>query len=327
MIATGVPTAVADPTTTTPPSRRPAVTTPQVLTLRRLHNFATSTRWVVLHRGPRVLRTMLVVPRVSPGVEVPVMEFAHGWNSNPTVYASMLRAWASAGFLVIAPTSPGMARGRGLLSQGAASARQAADLPAVLSQVLKLKLPVAVNRKRIALAGHSDGGSTVAMLAFNRGYRDRRIDAFLIFSGGRTAINAGAREWRGNTKPVFIADSYADQFGDFPSAGGFYVEARPPKVMVGIGRARDAPAAVDRRDAVQPGALECDGRLCKLVLHGQRRGAAGDAPRPPPAGIRRPSGCLDRQPRAAASPRAAWRAALVVGAAPLLGEASLDRRA
>ncbi len=232
LIATGVPTVVADPTTTTPPP----VTTPQILTLRRLHNFATSTRWVVLHRGPRVLRTMLVVPRVSPGVEVPVMEFAHGWNSNPTVYASMLRAWASAGFLVIAPTSPGMARGRGLLSQGAASARQAADLPAVLSQVLELKLPVTVNRNRIALAGHSDGGSTVAMLAFNRGYRDRRIDAFLIFSGGRTAINAGAREWRGNTKPVFIADSYADQFGDFPSARGFFVEARPPKVMVGIGR-------------------------------------------------------------------------------------------
>ena len=237
VIATGVPTAVAVPTTTPPPSATPpTVTAPQVLTLRRLHNFATSTRWVVLHRGPRVLRTMLVVPRVSPGVEVPVMEFAHGWNSNPAVYASMLRAWASAGFLVIAPTSPGMARGRGLLSQGAASARQAADLPAVLSEVLKLKLPVVVNRARIALAGHSDGGSTVAMLAFNRGYRDRRIDAFLIFSGGRTAINAGAREWRGNTKPVFIADSYADQFGDFPSAGGFYVEARPPKVMVGIGR-------------------------------------------------------------------------------------------
>jgi pimeloyl-ACP methyl ester carboxylesterase len=238
VIAVGAPTAMAGQTTKAPtaPSIPPPATTPYVLTLQRLHNFATSTRWVVLHRGARVLRTMLVVPRVSAGVEVPTMEFAHGWNSNPTVYASMLRAWASAGFLVIAPTSPGMARGRGLLSQAAASARQAADLPAVLTQVLSLELPVAVNRNRIALAGHSDGGSTVAMLAFNPGYRDRRIGAFLIFSGGRTSINAGRREWRRNTMPVFIADSYADQFGDFPSAGGFYAEARPPKVMVGIGR-------------------------------------------------------------------------------------------
>jgi fermentation-respiration switch protein FrsA (DUF1100 family) len=233
-IATGgVSAASADPASTTP---TPSAPTPYVLTLRHLHNFATATRWVVLHRGARVLRTMLVVPRVSSGVVVPAIEFAHGWDSNPVVYAAMLRAWASAGFLVIAPTSPGMARGRGLLSQGAASARQAADLPAVLTQVLRLALPVTVNRTQIALAGHSDGGSTVATLAFNHGYRDPRIAAYLIFSGGRTAINAGVREWRGNTKPVFIADSSADQFGDFPSARGFYAQARPPKIMVAVGR-------------------------------------------------------------------------------------------
>jgi len=233
IVAGGVPAALADQPSTAP---TPPAPTPHVLTLRHLHNFATATRWVVLRRGTRVLRTMLVLPRVSTGVVVPAMEFAHGWDSNPVVYASMLRAWASAGFLVIAPTSPGMARGPGLLSQGAASARQAADLPAVLTQVLRLALPVTVNRKQIALAGHSDGGSTVATLAFNRAYRDPRIDAYLIFSGGRTAINAGAREWRGNTRPVFIADSDADQFGDFPSARGFYAEARPPKIIVAVGR-------------------------------------------------------------------------------------------
>ena len=231
--ATLAPAATASqgsPVTSPPPTK------PYILKLARLHNFATSTHWMEFRRGSRRLRTLLVIPRVTEGVVVPAIEFAHGWNSNPAVYASMLRAWASAGFLVIAPTSPGMARGRGLLSQGAASARQAADLPAVLSQVLDLKLPVVVNRSAIALAGHSDGGSTVATLAFNRGYRDKRIDAYLIFSGGRTSVNAGARERRGNTKPVFIADSYADQYGDFPSAGGFYAQARPPKVMVGIGR-------------------------------------------------------------------------------------------
>jgi dienelactone hydrolase len=233
VVAAAVPAVVASQDATV---SAPAATKPFVLTLHRVHNFATSTRWVVLHRGSRVLRTMLVIPRVTAGVVVPAIEFAHGWDSNPTVYASMLRAWASAGFLVIAPTSPGMSRGPGLLSQGAASARQAADLPAVLTQVLNLTLPVLVNRSEIALAGHSDGGSTVATLAFNRGYRDRRIDAYLIFSGGRTSINAGSAERRANNKPVFIADAYDDQYGDFPSAGGFYRQARPPKVMVGVGR-------------------------------------------------------------------------------------------
>lgn len=211
-------------------------TSPTALTLRHVHNFRTTTRWVTYHRGARVLPTMIVTPVVTAGVVVPVMEFAHGWHSNPRVYAAMLRAWASAGFLVIAPTSPGMARGPGLLPEGAASMRQAGDLPVVLTDVLASRLPVVPDRTRIALAGHSDGGCTVADMAFNRRYRDNRIDAYLIFSGGRTPVNTGRAFVRTNPKPVFIADSYADQYGDFPSAGGFYRQARPPKVMVGIGR-------------------------------------------------------------------------------------------
>jgi dienelactone hydrolase len=219
-----------------PPASTPGTTPPSVLTLSHVHNFRTSTRWVTYRRGVRVLPTMIVTPVVSPGVVVPVMEFAHGWHSNPRVYAAMLRAWASAGFLVIAPTSPGMARGRGLLPQGAASMRQAGDLPVVLTAVLASRLPVVPDPAEIALAGHSDGGCTVADMAFNRRYRDNRIAAYLIFSGGRTAVNTGRRFVHANPKPVFIADSYADQFGDFPSAGGFYRQARPPKIMVGIAR-------------------------------------------------------------------------------------------
>ncbi len=209
---------------------------PVVLTLSHVHNFRTSTRWVTYRRGARILPTMIVTPKVSAGVVVPVMEFAHGWHSNPRVYAAMLRGWASAGFLVIAPTSPGMARGPGLLPQGAASMRQAGDLPVVLTDVLASRLRVVPDRARIALAGHSDGGCTVADMAFNRRYRDNRIDAYLIFSGGRTPVNSGRAFVHANPKPVFISDSYADQFGDFPSSGSFYRQARPPKIMVGIGR-------------------------------------------------------------------------------------------
>jgi dienelactone hydrolase len=229
---------IAGPTAVTvgAPAPTPGTSSPPVLTLSHVHNFRTTTRWVTYRRGARVLPTMIVTPVVSAPVVVPVMEFAHGWHSNPRVYAAMLRGWASAGFLVIAPTSPGMARGPGLLPQGAASLRQARDLPVVLTDVLVSHLPVVPDRTRIALAGHSDGGCTVADMAFNRRYRDIRIDAYLIFSGGRTAVNTGRAFLHANPKPLFIADSYADQYGDFPSAGGFYRQARPPKIMVGIGR-------------------------------------------------------------------------------------------
>jgi len=206
------------------------------LSLRHVHNFPTQTRWYRLHRGDRVLETMVVTPKIGRSVPIPVIEFAHGWHSNPTVYAAMLRAWASAGFLVISPTSPGMARGPGLLPQGAASIEQAEDLPAVLTQVLRLRLGVTPDPKRIALAGHSDGGCTVADMAFNRRFRDNRIDVYFIFSGAQTPINAGPGLLRANNKPVFVADSRADQYGDFPSSAAIFRAARTPKVFVAIGR-------------------------------------------------------------------------------------------
>lgn len=228
-LAAAVPAALADGTTTTP-------SPPTTLALAHVHNFRTATRWVTFRRGARVLPTMIVVPVVSPGVRVPVMEFAHGWHSNPRVYASLLRGWASAGFLVIAPTSPGMARGKGLLQQGPASLLQAGDLPVVLTDVLRMPLPVIPDPTEIALAGHSDGACTVADMAFNPRYRDARIDAYLIFSGARTNINYGPAHYHANPKPVFVADSRDDEFGDFTEAGPLYRQARPRKVFVAIGR-------------------------------------------------------------------------------------------
>jgi hypothetical protein len=230
VLAGGTPGALADGTTTTPVTPLPS------LTLAHVHNFHTVTRWVTFRRGRRVLSTMIVLPVVSRGISVPVMEFAHGWHSNPRVYASMLRAWASAGFLVISPTSPGMARGKGLLPQGPASVLQAGDLPVVLTDVLAMALPVVPNAQEIALAGHSDGGCTVADMAFNARYRDARIDAYLIFSGARTNLNYGRKFFHANPKPVFIADSRADEFGDFAEVAPLYRQSRAPKVLVTIGR-------------------------------------------------------------------------------------------
>lgn len=230
-VAAAVPAALADGITTTP-----TPSPPMPLALAHVHNFRTVTRWVTFRRGARILPTMIVMPVVGPGVSVPVMEFAHGWHSNPRVYASLLRGWASAGFLVIAPTSPGMARGKGLLQQGPASLLQAGDLPVVLTDALRMPLPVIPDPSEIALAGHSDGACTVADMAFNPRYRDARVDAYLIFSGARTNINYGPARYHANPKPVFVADSRDDEFGDFTEAGPLYRQARPRKVFVAIGR-------------------------------------------------------------------------------------------
>ena len=199
-----------------------------------LHHFATTARWVNFRRGERTLPTLLIAPRVPAGTTLPAIEFAHGWNVTPRSYVRMLVAWASAGFLVIAPTSPGMASGGALTSEETAISGQIADLPAVLTQALAMKSPIVINRKAIVLAGHSDGGTSVATAAFDPHYTDHRVAAYLIFSWGTNPSDF--RRIFKNKKPVFIADSYRDQFDLWPYSRELFQLARGPKVLVGIGR-------------------------------------------------------------------------------------------
>ena len=196
--------------------------------------YQTSEKWVIVTRGARQIRVFLVLPKVPVDRAVPVVEFAHGWNATPLMYRALLTAWSSAGMLVVAPMSPGMARGTAASSQSHAIGAQIDDLPVVLTDVLALSLSVHADSTRIALAGHSDGGTSVATIAFNPTFHDSRIGAFLILAGGTSRANSGPMEWRGNTAPVLIADSVADQFGNWPCAVKFYRQAAAPKVRIAI---------------------------------------------------------------------------------------------
>ncbi len=215
--------------------------------------YRTSEKWVVVNRGARKIRVLLVLPAVPVGSDVPVIEFAHGWNTTPQMYRALLIAWSSAGMLVIAPMSPGMARGTTFASESRAITAQIRDLPVVLINILALHLPVDIDSTRIALAGHSDGGTSVATIAFNPTFHDSRIGAFLIFSGGTSRANSGPTAWRGNVAPVLVADSLADQYGNWPCAVRFYRQAAAPKVRVAIGHHEQhlppwtTPTALHRR--------------------------------------------------------------------------------
>jgi acetyl esterase/lipase len=189
--------------------------------------------WVMIDRGARQLRTYIAYPVVAPARPLPVLVFAHGWDNSPGGYATILRAWATAGFVTVAPTAPGMAAGLPLVNEGVANADQLADLPYVLTYVLHHKMPFTPDASDVVYAGHSDGGDTVAALAFNPRYRDPRARGFLILSGGTDTDDTF---YRSNVTPVFIADSYADQFHNWPSAQRFFDLACAPKVLVGIGR-------------------------------------------------------------------------------------------
>jgi poly(3-hydroxybutyrate) depolymerase len=134
----------------------------------------------------RVLETELFVPSGAPG-PLPLVVFAHGWNSDPGQYVVLLRQWAAAGFLVAAPVFPDSTD----LAQGSPVSdysEQAQDISFVITWLLDNRVvtadgPLQVDSSRIAVAGHSDGGTDVALMAMDAAYADARVKAYVCLSG------------------------------------------------------------------------------------------------------------------------------------------------
>ncbi len=188
-------------------------------------------------RGPvpatqgRLLTTDLYVPDGAPA-PLPLVVFAHGWNSNPAVYQPLLERWAEAGFLVAAPVFPDSTD---LYAGTPVSdyADQALDVSFVISSLLPAKVDgLAIDPTRIAVAGHSDGGTDVALLALDPAYADSRVRAYLCLSGEMpsgvapfTVTPSGAA--------LFVAVGSADEYGLYPLAADVFDAAEnSSKAMV-----------------------------------------------------------------------------------------------
>jgi len=230
----GVPT----PATTSTPSVTPTVPVP----VEPLHlgaaeltfgRYPVTTRSIVLRRGTRVLPTTIYVPDLPAGTGVPVIEFAHGYDIPPSAYRAMLSAWASAGYLVVAPTSPGMAPGKQLTDELSAIRLQTADLEVVRQRIPSLPVAVEPDMHEVVLAGHSDGATAVKQIAFAGSPGTADYAAYVLLSWGTSPsdlVNIAP-----NISPVFIADSRADEFQIWPYSLKLFAAAHDPKVLVGIG--------------------------------------------------------------------------------------------
>jgi predicted dienelactone hydrolase len=141
---------------------------------------STPARGAVPAAPGRRLVTDLLVPSGAP-TPMPLIVFAHGWNSDPAVYEALLQQWAQAGFLVAAPVFPDSTD---LYPGSPVSdyADQALDMSFVITSLLHSSV-VSVDPTRIAVAGHSDGGTDVALLALDPAYADPRVRAIVCMSG------------------------------------------------------------------------------------------------------------------------------------------------
>ena len=178
----------------------------------------------------RSLRTVLVRPVGTEG-RLPLIVFAHGFDSEPEVYERLLDSWAAAGYLVAAPELPGSARD--LPGEPTEDIdQQARDISFVITSLLANG--VGADSGEIAVAGHSDGGSAVATLALDGAFTDSRIGAYLVLSGAipddvdgdwATGVGSGA---------MLVTVGEEDEYGDFPAARELYDRAAMPKALLTV---------------------------------------------------------------------------------------------
>jgi predicted dienelactone hydrolase len=181
----------------------------------------------------RVLTTVILRPQGLTG-PLPVIVFAHGWDSDPSKYTALLDAWVSAGYVVAAPTFPDSAD---TLPGTAVTdfSDEARDLSFVITQLLAGKASpfITVDPHRIAVAGHSDGGTDVAMLALNPAYADPRIKAYLSLS---SQIPDGVDGPWGTpvAGSLLVAVGTDDEYGLLPDSTQVYQTAAMVKALLTV---------------------------------------------------------------------------------------------
>lgn len=178
----------------------------------------------------RVLQTVIRKPigRAGP---LPLVVFAHGWDSDPSVYESLLDTWAAAGYLVAAPIFPDSSD---TLPGTPVNdfPDEARDLSFVITSLLG-GVAGPVDPQRIAVAGHSDGGTDVALLALDPAYRDPRIRAYLSLSSQIPPGVPGPFD-APTTGSLLVAVGTDDEYGLFPDSTQVYRTADMCKAMLTV---------------------------------------------------------------------------------------------
>jgi fermentation-respiration switch protein FrsA (DUF1100 family) len=179
----------------------------------------------------------------------PLIVFAHGYRATADTYAHLLAHWASAGYVVAAPTFP---LSSGTSPCGAVAGdvvNQPEDMSAVIDAVLKEgragngPLSGLVDRRRVGAAGHSNGGITVYGLVGNSDLRDERVTAAAILAGTAQKYPTGRYELA-RMPPVLFVHGTDDALVPYNAAIAGFNAARGPKgLLTFLGGGHGTPAS------------------------------------------------------------------------------------
>jgi fermentation-respiration switch protein FrsA (DUF1100 family) len=170
--------------------------------------------------GQRTLATTVWYPLAGshPAAgPLPLLMFAPGFMLCSGPYSALLRAWASAGYVVAAMNFPRTSCQAGAGADEPDLVNQPRDATYALSRLLALSAQPhdlfsgLLDRHEIGAAGHSDGGDTVAALAANGCCSDPRLTAVAVLSGAEWPPMPGRYFPRGGgTPPMLFVQGSAD---------------------------------------------------------------------------------------------------------------------
>ena len=198
---------------------------------------ATTTQTLVDPTRQRTLETTFFSPRHSTG-PAPLLIFVHGYDQSPSDYRNLLKAWASAGYIVAAPKFPSTNRDAASLD-ATDYHNEPMDVSFVISQVIAQSaaptgpLSGRVDTTRVGIAGHSLGAEVVLGL-LNRCCRDPRVRAAISLAGSEQ-FNPGEPAFPptgyfvGPPTPLLLVHGDADHENPYDRSVTAFAGASAPK--------------------------------------------------------------------------------------------------
>jgi fermentation-respiration switch protein FrsA (DUF1100 family) len=179
-------------------------------------------------RGPAVNGEVANAPAAKG--PFPLIVFSHGQSGEPQQYATVLRLWARAGYVVAAPRHPLTIRGSPSVTGDIVN--QPADVSFVITR-MKAEESALADTNHVAVAGHSSGAITDLAAAFNTCCHDKRIDA-VVLEAVFTVPFKGSMFKTLPAVPVLVFHGDADHNVPIALGRSVFDQAKPPKFFVTI---------------------------------------------------------------------------------------------
>lgn len=199
----------------------------------RTFRFVDASRRAHFRNGTSTTRVLVTEVRYPSGAAgpLPLIVFAHGFAVTPDDYVALLDTWARAGYVVAAPAFPVERPGAPGGADRADLDNEPGDMSFLISRLTAPNSPLRglVDPRRIAVAGQSDGGVAALSVAYDRRYRDRRIDAAIVMSG---AAALGFSQAPAGSPPLLAVQGTVDPLNPPNSTTYYFRRMRRPKFLL-----------------------------------------------------------------------------------------------